>query len=68
MIEIRDGVRSGNSRFAGTRIAVDDVLDYLASGMTADKIITDFPEVTEQHVRAALLFAAIRERCLAAPA
>ena len=52
---------------AGTRIAAYDVLDYLASGMTASEIVGDFPELTEQHVRAAIEFAAMRERRLAAP-
>ncbi len=68
MIEIRDGVRSGKPCFVGTRIAVDDVLDYLTSGMTADQITLDFAELREEHVRAALLFAAMRERRLATPA
>jgi uncharacterized protein (DUF433 family) len=68
MIETRAGVRSGKPCFVGTRIAVYDVLDYLASGMTADQIIADFPELTEQHVRAAIEFAAMRERRLATPA
>jgi uncharacterized protein (DUF433 family) len=47
---------------------VYDVLDYLASGMTSEEIIHDFPELTERHVRAAIEFAALRERRLAAPA
>lgn len=68
MIETREGVRSGKPCFIGTRIAVYDVLDYLASGMTAAQIVQDFPELTEQHVRAALEFAALRERRLATPA
>ncbi len=68
MIETRAGVRSGKPCFIGTRIAVYDVLDYLASGMTADQIVADFPELTEQHVRAAIEFAAMRERRLATPA
>jgi len=68
MIEIRDGVRSGKPCLAGTRLAVYDVLDYLASGMTSEQVITDFPELGEEHVRAALLFAAMRERRLATPA
>jgi uncharacterized protein (DUF433 family) len=49
-------------------IAVYDVLDYLASGMTAEEIVADFPELTERHVRAAIEFAALRERRLATPA
>jgi uncharacterized protein (DUF433 family) len=68
IIETRAGVRSGKPCFVGTRIAVYDVLDYLASGMTADQIVVDFPELTEQHVRAAIEFAAMRERRLATPA
>jgi uncharacterized protein (DUF433 family) len=68
MIETRPGVRSGKPCFIGTRIAVYEVLDYLASGMTSDEIVHDFPELTERHVRAAIEFAAMRERRLAAPA
>lgn len=68
MIETRAGVRSGKPCFVGTRIAVYDVLDYLASGMTSDEIVSDFPELTDDHVRAAIEFAAMRERRLATPA
>lgn len=68
VIETRAGVRSGKPCFVGTRIAVYDVLDYLASGMTADEIVADFPELTTVHVRAAIEFAALRERRLATPA
>jgi uncharacterized protein (DUF433 family) len=68
MIEIRSGLRSGKPCFIGTRIAVYDVLDYLASGMTTTEIVHDFPELTEEHVRAAIEFAALRERRLATPA
>lgn len=65
LIDTRAGVRSGKPCFIGTRIAVYDVLEYLASGMTADEIVTDFPELTAEHVRAAIAFAALRERRLA---
>ena len=68
LIEVRAGVRSGKPCFVGTRIAVYDVLEYLASGMTACEIVGDFPELTEAHVRAAIEFAALRERRLAVPA
>jgi len=68
MIETRAGVRSGKPCFVGTRIAVYDVLDYLASGMTSEQIVSDFPELTNGHVRAAIEFAAMRERRLATPA
>ena len=65
LIDTRPGVRSGKPCFVGTRIAVYDVLEYLASGMTAEEIVADFPELTVEHVRAALEFAALRERRLA---
>jgi uncharacterized protein (DUF433 family) len=65
IIETRPGVRSGKPCFVGTRITVDDVLEYLASGMTTDEIVADFPELTPDHVRAAIEFAALRERRLA---
>lgn len=68
MIETRPGVRSGKPCFIGTRITVYDVLDYLAAGMTAAEIVDDFPELSESHIRAALEFAAMRERRLAEPA
>lgn len=68
LIDVRPGVRSGKPCFVGTRIAVYDVLEYLAGGMTADEIVADFPELTIDHVRAALEFAAMRERRLAASA
>jgi len=65
LIEVRDGVRGGKPCFVGTRITVYDVLEYLGGGMTAEQIVVDFPELTEAHVRAALEFAARRERRLA---
>lgn len=68
LIDVRPGVRSGKPCFVGTRIAVYDVLEYLASGMTHEEIVADFPELTEAHIRAALEFAALRERRLATPA
>lgn len=65
VIETRPGVRSGKPCFIGTRIAVYDVLEYLESGMTTEEIVADFPELTPEHVRAAIEFAALRERRLA---
>jgi uncharacterized protein (DUF433 family) len=67
-IEVRSGVRSDKPVFVGTRITVYDVLEYLAAGMTTEQIVADFPELTEANVRAALQFAANRERRLATPA
>jgi uncharacterized protein (DUF433 family) len=44
------------------RIAVSDVLGWLASGMTHEQILGDFPELTEEDIRACLAFSADRER------
>lgn len=63
---IDPAVRSGKPCFVGTRITVYDVLDYLASGMDSDAICQDFPDLRPEHIRAALQFAADRERHLAA--
>ncbi len=68
LIEVRAGVRSGKPCFVGTRISVYDVLEYLAGGMSSDEIVADFPELTAKHIRAALQFAANRERRLATSA
>lgn len=68
LIDLRSGVRGGKPCFVGTRITVYDVLEYLAGGMSTEEIVADFPELTVDHVRAALNFAALRERRLAATA
>ena len=65
MIEAHPEVRGGKPCFVGTRVAVYDMLDYLASGMTVEEILGDFPELTPAHVRAAIEFAALGERRLA---
>ena len=65
-ITITPGVRSGKPCIVGTRITVYDILEYLAGGMTEDEILEDFPSLTREHIRAALAFAAARERRLAA--
>lgn len=56
------GVRGGKPCLAGTRITVDDVLSYLASGMTNAQIVADFPELTNELVNAAIEFESVRER------
>ena len=56
--------RAGKPIIRGMRITVYDVLDYLASGMTNEEILQDFPELTESDLRACLTFAADRERKL----
>lgn len=44
------------------RITVYDVLEYLASGMTHQQILKDFPYLTDEDIRACLSYAADRER------
>ena len=54
-------IRFGKPCVRGTRIAVYDVLGWLASGMTYNEIIEDFPELTEPDILACLAFAADKE-------
>jgi uncharacterized protein (DUF433 family) len=56
--------RGGKPCIRGLRITVYDVLDYLAGGMTEDEILSDFPDLTRDDIRACLAFAADRERRL----
>jgi uncharacterized protein (DUF433 family) len=56
------GKRSGKPCIRGLRITVSDVLEYLASGMTEEQILSDFPDLTREDIRACLAFAAERER------
>ena len=55
-------VRFGKPCVRGTRISVGDVLEYLASGMSEDEILADFPQLTRDDIRACLAYAAERER------
>ena len=64
IITIEPGKRSGKPCVRGLRITVSDVLGYLASGMTTEQIVEDFPELTREDVQACLAFAADRERRL----
>jgi uncharacterized protein (DUF433 family) len=64
-ISVNPAVRSGKPCIKGTRITVYDVLEYLAGGMTEDQIVSDFPDLTRDDLRATLAFAAARERRLA---
>jgi uncharacterized protein (DUF433 family) len=61
-ITIEPGKRGGKPCIRGLRITVYDVLEYLASGMTEDEILADFPDLERDDIRACLTFAADRER------
>ena len=63
-ITIEPGKRGGKPCIRGLRITVYDILEYLASGMSEDDILRDFPELTREDIRASLAFAADRERRL----
>ncbi|MBL8875101.1 MAG: DUF433 domain-containing protein [Phycisphaerae bacterium] len=62
IITIEPGKRGGKPCIRGLRITVYDVLDYLASGMTQEQILADFPDLSQEDIRACLAFAADRER------
>ncbi|HNA87889.1 MAG TPA: DUF433 domain-containing protein [Anaerolineales bacterium] len=66
IITIEPGKRGGKPCIRGMRITVYDVLEYLASGMTEQEIIKDFPYLTREDILASLSFAATRERVTAA--
>ena len=61
-ITIEPGKRGGKPCIRGLRMTVSDVLDYLASGMSEDDVLRDFPDLTREDIRACLAFAADRER------
>ena len=61
-ITVNPGIRSGKPCIKGTRITVYDVLEYLAGGMTEAQLLSDFPDLAREDIRASLAFAATRER------
>ncbi len=63
-ISIDPTIRFGKPCITGTRITVSDVLGFLASGMSFDEILDDFPELNLDQVKACLAFAADREQKL----
>ena len=63
-ITIEPGKRGGKPCVRGIRITVYDVLAWLASGMTEEQIVEDYPELSKDDIRACLAFAADREHHL----
>lgn len=57
-ITIEPGIRAGKPCIHGLRITVDDVLGYLASGMTEEEILQDFSELEKEDFKAIYAFAA----------
>ena len=59
IITIEPGKRGGRPTIRGMRITVADVLGWLAAGMTHEEILSDYPELTEEDIRACLAYAAV---------
>jgi uncharacterized protein (DUF433 family) len=58
LITVEPGKRGGQPCIRGMRITVRDVLEYLAGGMTIEEVLGDFPELTDDDIRACLTYAA----------
>jgi uncharacterized protein (DUF433 family) len=65
-ITIEPGKRGGKPCIRHLRITVYDVLDWLAQGMSEADILTDYPELAPEDIRATLAYAANREHRLTA--
>jgi uncharacterized protein (DUF433 family) len=61
IITFEPGKKSGKACIRGLRISVADILNWLASGMTINEIVSDHPSLTKADIFAALRFAADRE-------
>ena len=68
IITIEPGKRGGRPCIRGMRITVYDILGWLASGMSNEEIVQEFPQLTIEDIRAALAYAADRESQVTAPA
>jgi uncharacterized protein (DUF433 family) len=64
IIKISSDKRFGRPCIRNTRISVSDILGWLGSGMTFEEILSDYPELTREDIKASLMFAADRERKL----
>jgi uncharacterized protein (DUF433 family) len=61
-ITIDPNIRFGRPCIKGTRISVYDVLGWLASGMSYEEILEDFPQLKKEDILACLAYSADRER------
>lgn len=68
IITIEPGKRSGKPCIRNMRITVEDILRYLAAGMSIEEILLDFPELTRQDILVALEFSANRLQRIAVAA
>ena len=67
IITIEPDKRSGKPCIRGTRMTVQDVLEYLAGGMSEAELLEEFPDLTAEDIRACFAYAADHERRLAIP-
>lgn len=67
IITIEPDKRSGKPCIRGTRMTVQDVLEYLAGGMPEIELLAEFLDLTAEDIHACLAYAADRERKLAIP-
>ncbi|MBK8146529.1 MAG: DUF433 domain-containing protein [Bacteroidetes bacterium] len=63
-IQINPEIRFGKPTIKGTRIAISDILQWLASGMSNDEILVDYPQLKLEHIHAALALLANREQMI----
>ena len=63
-ININPEIRFGKPCIKGTRITVGDIFTWLASGMTYEEILEDFPVLTQENIFAAFAFAAHKEQVI----
>jgi uncharacterized protein (DUF433 family) len=63
-IQLNPEIRFGKPTIIGTRIAISDILQWLASGMSNNEILEDYPLLKLEHIHAALAFAAHRENMI----
>ena len=63
-LTITSGVRFGKPCIKGTRISVYDVLGWMASGMSQEEVLLDYPELIKEQLQACLAYAADREHKL----
>jgi uncharacterized protein (DUF433 family) len=60
-IKIDPSIRFGKPCIKGTRISVGDILAWLSQGMSHEQIVSDFPELKNEDILAALAYASHRE-------
>lgn len=67
-ITVDPNLHDGRATIRGMRITVQDVLDYLGSGMSMDEVLSDFPELSVEDIQASIAYAAEQMRDRAATA